>query len=131
MNGVPALERLKMTLGGKIFPPTVVKGSGRLTTSRWTPTNLSVGSHAGEGHKPKKAFLEGMLPYLVLKKRQAELAVAFLDDRLAHRAGDPISETTFLMYEQLTAMIVAEKDLWRYVPTTSAETTSVSELESQ
>lgn len=83
---VPILEKVQSLLGGKI---AIQKQHGVMTRACFVLTFSS---------NEIRAVLPQLLPYLVIKKEQAEVLLAFLE-RQASNASAPVSEELLQCYE--------------------------------
>lgn len=104
MHGAPVMQWLKATFGGMVYP----QENG---VAHWVLRSAD-----------QRTFLGGIMPYLKLKKPQAELGLAFLalkptrtfqTDSEGRRRLD---DKTLLMREHLYSLMLEEKDRWRSTP---------------
>lgn len=114
MKGIPALQWLEANVGGKIYNQQDNALTGTDRGKRWVPDRTAF-----------REFLVGILPYVVLKKVQVEVGLAFLDsvEDGGHLESAPglhgerrkLKDSTRLVHLHLSNLLVAEKDRWRHV----------------
>jgi len=92
-RGDPIPNWMMQTFGGAVYLAREVYHTWSLPTSR------------------QAEFLQGILPYVQLKRPQVELLLAGIETRVA--SGGRISQPTRLVRVRLCSLLTKEKDLWR------------------
>lgn len=100
MRGVPVITWLQQTFGGAIYIHAAKTGM-----HSWNPAP-----------DDRKWFLDGVIEFLQLKSRQAEIALAFLETltpKEKRGGGIPLSDEVNLLREGLLVMLREEHALWK------------------